>query len=196
MTKSSKSHSEMNAHRGKPERCRREKWLLRGIYLWIVAAFFLVGTGLIATAMPDTAFFETISTAARYVSGWWFAPAIMLPHVLVFHYTARCVKKSIAAALCPQCRYSLLGHDSPGTCPECGEPFTHAGIRSAWESVFSESVPAWIRRQYDKLTPDSNELERMRMAGRSFRPPAEQSRRMDRDELAPLADQDPPRAQR
>jgi hypothetical protein len=49
---------------------------------------------------------------------------------------------------CHKCRYDLRGHISPGTCPECGQPFDD------WER-FCRAIAEICDTTPNKMTPDS-----------------------------------------
>ncbi|MCW5766658.1 MAG: hypothetical protein KIT68_11865 [Phycisphaeraceae bacterium] len=50
----------------------------------------------------------------------------------------RLARACVAAGhlLCTRCFHPLAGLDSPGRCPECGEPYRHAELRETWLWIF------------------------------------------------------------
>ncbi len=59
---------------------------------------------------------------------------------------------------CWQCGYSLAGHESPGTCPECGKGFERAETLERWQNKYLQYTN--LRNpngsnsiRYSKLTP-------------------------------------------
>jgi RNA polymerase subunit RPABC4/transcription elongation factor Spt4 len=51
--------------------------------------------------------------------------------------------------ICPRCRYNLSGLPDPGSCPECGRPFSDDELSELWSKVYR------IRDAFDTPSPRS-----------------------------------------
>ena len=63
-------------------------------------------------------------------------PAMMICPVVVWGMAQARLKRLVLEheySLCMNCGYLLKGLADVGACPECGQPYTKTGLRSAWD---------------------------------------------------------------
>ena len=66
---------------------------------------------------------------------WWISllvVAITGIASIVIHYSIMARVRRLNYIACPECRYSLVGMDRKGLCPECGDQYDVATLEQRW----------------------------------------------------------------
>lgn len=94
-----------------------------------------------STAVPQLTATVCVAVFGRGLNPYWFyGPAFVVTLVALLFVLRAMIRWSRLVRqhdgrLCIRCMYPLGSLDSPGTCPECGEPYPIDAHRSAWHRI-------------------------------------------------------------
>lgn len=104
--------------------------------LFIFAASCALQTALITSLTPDRRLAIILGLT------WMFSLGGVLTTMwIVAHRRSQRRVREATGLLCMNCRYSLLGLESSGRCPECNAPYQAARLRDHWRRRYGEVVP-------------------------------------------------------
>jgi ribosomal protein S27AE len=128
---------------GGPEAMRRERAIIRRRMIEPFAGYYLYGfvlAGTLASALPLVS--PRLGGILTWENSIWLIWGIVL---LAFGgawalFALRCERffsrlEAQKYLICPDCHYSLAGHQEGGHCPECGYQFTPESLIADWADV-------------------------------------------------------------
>lgn len=80
---------------------------------------------------------QSVGWLARTHSGTILIGIIAIAQIVIL-WRVMHVRRELRSGdrrFCLYCGHSLVGLESPGTCPECGRSYETAAVRSAWRSL-------------------------------------------------------------